>query len=200
MNKELKLPNVPDLGGALQVLRKERKLTLEQLASRSGVSKSMLSQIERGKVNPTFAVLWNLTFAMGVDIADLVEGGKGAGRKQVIEHLKDYSTPEIRSRDGKCVLKILSPARTILPMEWYEVTMEPGGRLDTVPQPEGTWEHITVQEGQILLTLSDRVMEVQEGDTIRFGPTVAHEIENRGKKTVKALMVMALPSQYQGKS
>ena len=54
MNKDLKLPSAPELGGALQAIRKERKLTLEQLADRSGVSKSMLSQIERGKVNPTF--------------------------------------------------------------------------------------------------------------------------------------------------
>lgn len=47
----------PNLGPKLQAIRKEKSLTLEQLAERSSVSKSMLSQIERGQANPTFATL-----------------------------------------------------------------------------------------------------------------------------------------------
>ena len=135
---------------------------------------------------------------MGVDIGDLINDGTGIRRSPVVEHLKTYSTPEIKSRDGKCTLKILSPARTILPMEWYEITLGQGGVLDTEPQPDGTWEHITVQDGNLLLTLDGQVMKVEEGDTIRFAPTVPHVIENPGPKPVRALMVMALPSQYNG--
>ena len=49
----------PQLGPRLQQIRKKRRLTLDQLAVMSGVSRSMLSQIERGQTNPTFATLWN---------------------------------------------------------------------------------------------------------------------------------------------
>ena len=55
--------DAPLLGPQIQQLRKRRRLTLEQLASLSGVSRSMLSQIERSQANPTFATLWNLTRA-----------------------------------------------------------------------------------------------------------------------------------------
>ena len=56
----------PLLGPRLHQLRKRKKLTLDELAVMSGVSRSMLSQIERGQTNPTFATLWNLTRALGV--------------------------------------------------------------------------------------------------------------------------------------
>ena len=51
--------STPQIGPVLQRHRKMAGLTLEQLAEKSGVSKSMLSQIERGQANPTFAVLWS---------------------------------------------------------------------------------------------------------------------------------------------
>src|SRR5690606_32434074 len=99
---------VPQLGAALQQARKLRQLTLDQLAQRSGVSKSMLSQIERGKANPTFVILWNLTQALGVDIGALVDQVvPRAQRRDVIDHVKSYSTPVIKSADGLCELKIL---------------------------------------------------------------------------------------------
>ena len=64
----------PPLGPHIQQIRKARRLTLEQLAAASGVSRSMLSQIERGQANPTFATLWNLTRALNIDISALVGG------------------------------------------------------------------------------------------------------------------------------
>lgn len=53
----MSINDTPQIGPVIQRERKARHLTLEQLASRSGVSKSMLSQIERSEANPTFAVL-----------------------------------------------------------------------------------------------------------------------------------------------
>ncbi|HAJ19552.1 MAG TPA: hypothetical protein DCL95_05730, partial [Rhodospirillaceae bacterium] len=63
----------PQLGAIVRKARKQHRLTLEQVSERSGVSKSMLSQVERGTVNPTFAVVWNLMQSLGLDMADLTE-------------------------------------------------------------------------------------------------------------------------------
>ena len=62
----------PELGPRLRDRRQAKGLTLEGLATASGVSRSMLSQVERGEANPTFATLWNLTQALGLNLDDLV--------------------------------------------------------------------------------------------------------------------------------
>ena len=74
----------PPIGGRIHEIRKQQELTLDELARRCGVSKSMLSQIERGKVNPTYATLWSITQALDVEMSQLIEqaaaGTKSKGR------------------------------------------------------------------------------------------------------------------------
>jgi len=188
---------VPQLGAALQQARKLRQLTLDQLAQRSGVSKSMLSQIERGKANPTFVILWNLTQALGVDIGALVDQVvPRAQRRDVIDHVKSYSTPVIKSADGLCELKILSPPQTILPVEWYEVRIGPAGVLRSERNEEGTYEHLTCLDGQLTVRIGDRTLALGEGETVRYCADQTREVENPGRAMARALLVVALPAQY----
>jgi transcriptional regulator with XRE-family HTH domain len=188
---------VPQLGAALQRARKMRQLTLDQLAQRSGVSKSMLSQIERGKANPTFVILWNLTQALGVDIGALVDQvTPRAPKREIIDHVKAYSTPVIKSADGLCELKILSPPHTILPVEWYEMRVQPAGVLRSERHAEGTYEHLTCLDGELVVRIGDWTLTVAEGETVRYGADQTREVENTGTETVRALLVVALPAQY----
>src|SRR5512141_3112971 len=62
----------PEVGATLQRLRLARGLTLEDLSRIAGVSKSMLSQIEGEKANPTIAITWRLANALGVQIGELL--------------------------------------------------------------------------------------------------------------------------------
>lgn len=188
---------VPQLGAALQRARKMRQLTLDQVAQRSGVSKSMLSQIERGKANPTFVILWNLTQALGVEIGSLVDQvTPKAPRKGVIDHVKAYSTPVIKSADGLCELKILSPPRTILPAEWYELRMQPAGVLRSERHVDGTYEHLTCLDGGLVVRVGDLTVTVAEGETVRYYADQPRQMENHGTAPARALLVLALPSQY----
>ena len=66
----------PEVGATLQKMRLERNLTLEDLSRAAGVSKSMLSQIEREKANPTIAVAWRLANALGIGIGELLSAEK----------------------------------------------------------------------------------------------------------------------------
>src|SRR5260370_30604605 len=68
----------PRVAEQIQRLRNERKMTLDDLSRAAGVSKSMLSEIERDKANPTIAVAWRLTNALGVSL-DSLFAPKGAG-------------------------------------------------------------------------------------------------------------------------
>ncbi len=185
----------PRLGEIVRKARKLHRLTLEQVSERSGVSKSMLSQVERGTVNPTFAVVWNLMQALGLDMADLTEAVPTDGAP-VIEHSHAYSTPTRKSRDGLVTLQMLSPYRTVLPVEWYELRLLPGGELTSDPHAPGTYEHLTCLDGSVAVEVAERRVEAQTGDTLRYQADRAHRIVNTAPSASRAILLVALPQQY----
>src|SRR3989337_2962730 len=133
----------PKIGPLVHNQRKAHGLTLEQLADLSGVSKSMLSQIERGQANPTFAVLWSLTRALRIEFTELLENSSATSDNNSIEVVTAAHTPLIKSSDGTCSLRILSPPHLAGTTEWYEVEMAPSGLLDSAPHATGAIEHFT---------------------------------------------------------
>jgi len=189
---------VPPIGNTLRAVRRQRRLTLQELAERSGVSKSMLSQIERGLVNPTLSVLWHLTSALGIEIGDLLSNASISQRQGITEHLKAYSTPTMASADGLCSLRILSPSRTILPLEWYELTFQPGGVLASKGYESGTFLHLSALTGELRLEVGERRLLIEQGDTLRFAGDQDHRVCNYSQRMVTALLITALPGSYDG--
>ncbi len=184
----------PDIGQKIKTLRANRKLTLEQLAKSSGVSKSMLSQIERGMTNPTLATVWSLTQSLEIDIADLLSGPqKDNSNATFFSITKHHQTPEIQSADGKCILRILGPIEQVSETEWYDLILEPGGILESEGHSRGTVEHLTLLEGQLSIKNDAVAHEIQPGDTARYQADVPHFIENKGESSARALMVVLSP-------
>ncbi len=180
----------PLIGPVIQAERKARHLTLERLAALSGVSRSMLSQIERGEANPTFAVLWSLTQALRIDFADLIAGGVAHRQANPIETVTVALTPEINSPDGAWRLRILSPPALAGRVEWYDVEIGPQGRLVSAPHAPGTYEHLTAHTDGLMVTTAFGVQTLKAGETARYRVDVDHEIRNAGVGAAKALMVV----------
>ncbi|MDP6969227.1 MAG: XRE family transcriptional regulator [Gammaproteobacteria bacterium] len=186
----------PNIGKIIRDARKSLGLTLERLAERSGVSRSMLSAIERGTANPTFAIVWSLAQSLGLDLSVL----EGESRQHSpVEHLHAYSTPMRRSADGCCELYMLSPRRTVLPVEWYRLVMQTGGVLQSDAHAFGTFEHLTCLTGSLSVTLEEQTIIAQSGDTLRYRADCAHSIVNLGSGLTEAVLVVAQPSQFQAK-
>lgn len=187
----MELNDAPKIGPVIQKERKERHLTLDRLAAISGVSRSMLSQIERGEANPTFAVLWSLTQALGIDFSQLIAGGITHQRKtEAIELVTLALTPEIKSPDGAWRLRILSSPALAGRIEWYEVEIAPGCKLQSAPHAPGTFEHLTVHTDGLLVETELGRQALKTGETARYRADVAHEVSNSGTETARALMVV----------
>lgn len=184
---------LPHLGEIVRNARKDKNLTLEKLAVLCGISKSMLSQIERGTVSPTFTVVWNLTQSLGIDLSAL---GESATTGNIINHIPAYSTPVKGSEDELCTLRMLNPLRTVLPMEWYELIAEPGGVLGSVAHAHGTFEHLSCISGTLQVKAGDLTAVAHAGDTVRYHADQPHSIENIGDDTARGFLVIGLPSQY----
>ncbi|TNE40413.1 MAG: XRE family transcriptional regulator [Sphingomonadales bacterium] len=179
----------PAIGPRLHQLRKERGLTLDALSATSGVSRSMLSQIERAETNPTLATVWYLSQALGVDMAEFV-GGKRVERRGRIELTAASFVPEIRTEDGQCVMRILSPAHSVGNTEFYHLTLEPGAELVSDAHVYGSLEHLTVLTGELTVISAETEAIVGTGAIARYSVDVCHAIRNHSSSRAEALMVV----------
>ncbi|MGS1096306.1 helix-turn-helix domain-containing protein (plasmid) [Aquamicrobium terrae] len=185
------LVNPPEIGPRLQKYRKELKLTLADLAALSGVSRSMLSEIERGNANPTYGTLWHLTRALKIDLNRLVSGASEERGPPSIDLQPENLTPTIRSADGTCTLQILSPANMVSLIEWYLLTFETEGKLVSDPHGAGTVEHLHCTKGEIVVWSADNTMSVRAGETARYAADVPHSLTSVGPVGARAFLVVA---------
>ncbi|MBR7782946.1 helix-turn-helix domain-containing protein [Undibacterium luofuense] len=183
------LPNTPpEVGATLQKMRLERGLTLEDLSRTAGVSKSMLSQIEREKANPTIAVAWRLANALGVSMAELLSSEGPA--PDPIRLLESHETPTLPGEHAGYVLRILGPMELAGSYEWYELTLAPGGALVSNSHDPGAHEHLTVLNGSVEVEVDGVKKKVKVGATARYDADKNHAIRNIGKSEAKALLVV----------
>lgn len=158
------------LAASLRAARKARGLSLDAAAKLSGVSRSMVSQIERGESSPTVATLWNLTQALQVDFAGLLEGRPTPG----IEVTRASDAP-VMVRDGVRI-RILSAPEAVGEHEVYELTFPPGTRLASEAHAPGSREHLTVLEGQLSVQSGEEVAALEPGDVARYAADRGHQI------------------------
>ncbi len=179
----------PAVGKTINRLRKEKQLTLDQLATLCGVSKSMLSQIERNETNPTLAIVWRLADALDQTIDDLIRGEEADHSLTITG---GSSVPILHDPDGQYSLTVLGPADLVNDIEWYELKLNPSGKLASDPHAMRTIEHLTVLEGEIELTTGEESGHVKAGETARYRADRPHIISNISDKEARALLVMMI--------
>lgn len=184
-----KIRKAPEIGSRLQALRKQLGLSLDDLAAKSRISRSMLSQVERGLANPTFATLWALTQALGIEISQLI-GDAADESEQAIELVEAHNVPRIQSADGHCTLRILSPPETTGSSEWYMLEIEPGASLTSQPHASGAREHLSILSGEAMVISAEAQQKAGPGATLRYRADVPHSISNTGPARLQALLVV----------
>ena len=178
--------NELNIGSRLGDLRKRKQMTLDQLSSKSGVSKSILSQIERNISNPTVSTMMRIADALEETLSGFfmnIDEGKSSS----IETSKE--TPNISSKDGLCELSILGAGETVSWLQWYVLTMKPKGQLPSRSHGSNTFENITVISGEVVVYLKKQSETLKAGDTFRFPTNQEHTLMNKSKTISKVLMV-----------
>lgn len=123
----------------LKRLREERKLSLEAVAKSSGVSKSMLGQIERGVTNPTISILWKIANGLKISFTSLM-----MRPETDVELVRRSAIAPLVEADGTYRNYPVFPFDSSRGFEMYSIELDPGARLDAEPHPAGTQEFITV--------------------------------------------------------
>ncbi|WCJ59671.1 XRE family transcriptional regulator [Fontisphaera persica] len=175
------------LGRRVRQLRAARGWSLDALAQASGVSRSMLSQIEREKANPTLAVTLRIARAFGMSLGDLLESPEISSSVAVIR--ADDRAYHYRS-DKLCRLRTLSPLNLEKDVEFYELVLQPGGALRSAPHFEGTREFLTVVRGEVRAESGRDAEVLRPGDSASYRADVPHAIVNTGRAEAQMYLVV----------
>ena len=145
-------------------IRKSKKLSLERTAAMSGVSRSMLGQIERGEANPSVAILGKIAAALKVPAEILLENDDF----ETLQVVREMDTKPVRLDAGKVVLRPSFPYDDTTRQETFFLDLYISGRYEPEPSVPGCVCHATVLSGTVSLTAEGEEMRLLERDAVRF--------------------------------
>ena len=166
-------------------IREGKKLTLETAAQLTGVSRSMLAQIEKGDVNPTLSVLWKIANGFKVSFSSLIEP-----IEQQTSVLRAEETAPIVEDGGRFLNYpcFAFDERTLF--ETYRIRILPQGSLTAEAHLAGTEEFLTVFSGVLAVTAGEEHFVLQAGDSIRFRSDQPHSYQNPGETGTEISMIL----------
>ena len=166
-------------------LREEKRLTLEEAARLTGVSRSMLAQIEKGDVNPTISMVWKIANGYRVSFTSLVEPVR---QRPVL--LRAADAPALEEDGGRYRNYPVFPFDEERGFETYRIVILPGGVLEAQPHLPGAEEYVTVFAGEAEIGLPDGVYRLGIGDSMRFPADQPHRYRNPGQEEVQLSMLI----------
>jgi transcriptional regulator with XRE-family HTH domain len=173
-------------------LRAAKGLSLETLAAHSGVSRSMISLIERGESSPTAVVLEKLATALGVMLASLFDT-PAADQTPASPIARRADQVQWQDPASGYLRRNISPPGVPQPMQIVEVQFPPGGRVafETGARDLRVHQQVWVLEGAIDITVGDARHALREGDCLAMQldrPTMFH---NPTRKPARYAVVIA---------
>ncbi|MBW0434583.1 XRE family transcriptional regulator [Leptospira yasudae] len=170
----------------LKLIRHTKGFSLDKLASRCGVSRAMLSQIEQGKSVPTISVLWKIANGLNVPFSELL---KEKGTEGVIV-MKAENTKVLFSSSKVFSSRALFPYNGNRKTEFYELILKPGGIEVAESHQSGTTENIVVVSGKLRLRVGEKVVELEPKDSVFFRADIPHEYSNPTDQETLMYLVM----------
>ena len=178
-----------DVGERLRAIRRSRRATLRTVATRSGLSESFLSQVERGRSSASIASLRRIADALGVSIADLFDVDNMPG-------------PRVLRRDERPALafgvlgrKLLLTPRPLQSLEVFVGELEVGGSTGHQPYAHGDSEELfVVLAGEVQLEVGGEVFYLEYGDSIDYRSSTPHRATNAGDDLAEVMWIISPPS------
>ncbi|WP_083222702.1 MULTISPECIES: XRE family transcriptional regulator [unclassified Ensifer] len=164
------------IGERVRSLRVGQNLTLDDLATRSGVSRAMISRIERGEASPTAQLLAKLCSALSTTLSALFafEG------EQVSPVARRADQRLWRDPESGYLRRSVSPEGVGSPVDIVEVEFPPGARVvfERQPADRGITQHLWLFSGRLELTMESGPHVLEAGDCLFMGLEQAHVFHN----------------------
>lgn len=172
----------------LRKIREQQNLSLSQLAERTGLSKVMLAQVEKGGANPTINNIWKITAALGVPYTALLDSAGSTAKV-----LKSGELPIQSSADGHYRLTCYYPSSAERNFEWFRMELDGGAAYTSIGHRERALEYIVVLSGALRLDICGESHELLAGDSISFQASAEHSYRNDTDAPVSAFIINYYP-------
>lgn len=180
------------VGGNVARLRSERGIDLESLARRSGIRLDLLEALEGGRAVPSLRAIWHLATGLEVPFGVLLA-------HTMLEVAGDPDFRVQRSSRGRVISSSNNAFRSRVlflegdprAQEVYDLTLAPACLEAAEPHAGGTFEHIIVTSGTMIVRVGSSETRLEAGDNVFFRADLAHSYENPGEVETRALLVMS---------
>lgn len=180
---------VAHLGSRLKAHR-VGKYTVEELSGRSGVSPGLISQIERGIGNPSFATLLRLASSLDLPLSSMFTEPT-ENSDQMLVRRTDRRRIEIPSQ-GIIQEQLVPPSETRLGVVLMTIPRHFDG--SSVPHVHDGVETVILQSGQLTATVNDRQFQLESGDSLTYDSSLPHWWSNDTDVAAAMLAISTPPS------
>lgn len=180
------------IGENLKRIRTQMGYSLNDVAAKTGVSKTMISQIERADSIPTIATAWKLANGLKIKFESLLTDSAAAQHE--VKNITDLTALE--DDNGRFVVYCLYPFSPLNGMELFYGIMKPGCCYTSEMHKNSgkdAMEYMLVAQGEVELTVSGHVYELSAGSAISFSAKEPHSYRNKGDCDVIAYFIELIP-------
>ena len=181
--------DTPRVGARVRSLRRERGLTIEQLAAATGLTKGFISQLERDRTAPSLSSIARICDALGVRLSTIFE------REPAPALVRRQERPTIES--SFTTQSHLLSSRDEARFQAIESVVAPGeGAGDELTSLPGEMEFVYVLEGSLELRVGDEVHLLEQGDALTYQLAKAHTWRNASDTETLRVLWVAVPNPY----
>ena len=181
-----------NIGVKIKTLRKERKLTLQDVANETGFSPALISQIENNNVSPPIATLSKIARFFDVKMGFFFEEGEEATRYEIVRKNDRRVVSRVISKDGTghgYTYETLSYRKKNKKMEPFLLTISERASEETLYNHEGE-EFLLILDGSAELLFDDERFILEAGDAAYFDSTIKHRLLSKNGAIVQVLAVV----------
>ena len=177
------------LGERIRNLRKEKKLTLVEIAQKTGIAQATLSRIETGTMMGTVESHSKIAEAIGITLAELYASVDD--RENSISLKKKENDPKITLHTQQVHVELLTSESFKKKITPLLITLQAGGETSTEALERGVEKFFYVLEGEVKMQMGQKDFILKSGDTLYFDASLPHTLSNEKKSAAKILAAVS---------
>ncbi len=177
------------LGERIRELRKEKKLTLVEIAQKTGIAQATLSRIETGTMTGTVESHSRIADAIGISLAELYSGIDE--RESATHHRKKEDEPKVTHHGPHLQIELLTSESSKKKITPYLITLHAGAQSSPESAERGVEKFFYVLEGEVKAVLGSKEFPLKTGETLYFDASAPHHLVNDKKSTARILAAVS---------
>lgn len=177
------------MAARIRLYRSQKKMSLDELSRRAGVSKGMLVEIEGCRANPSIALLCRIAAAMGVSVADFVN----VASAPPVHVIAAEAIPLLWQGEHGGSARLLAGTSGPEMVELWRWVMQPGESFSSPGHPQSTCELLFAERGTLTLWVEEQRYDIDAGNAAVARTDAPHRYANHSDERIEFTMTVYEP-------